>query len=81
MERLLNIRYPPYVGTKKYEMFSAMSKRKVNFDEDGNDKLPLWMLVLTLGGKNTREGVTRALLVMLAAVGLRRVVEGRKRHL
>lgn len=78
MERLLQMRYPPYVGTTKYEMFSAMSKRKVNLDKEGNDKVPLWMLVLTSGGKDAREGLVRAAVVVLAALGIRKVVQGRK---
>ena len=72
------MRYPPYFGTNKYEQFSRMGARKPNFDREGNDKVALWWFVLTLGGKSTTQGLVRAAMVVLAAVGIRKAAEMRK---
>lgn len=69
MERLLDVRYPPYEG--KLAKFRKMSQLKPNFDREGRVKFSLVSYVLALGAGSTTGGVMRYALVLLAAMGLR----------
>lgn len=69
VERLLDIRYPPYKG--KIETFKRMAEQKPNFDREGKVKRAgLVWLVLALGGETAAGGLKRW-IVLLSIVGAR----------
>ncbi|KAI9658168.1 MAG: hypothetical protein M1831_004015 [Alyxoria varia] len=71
MEKLLAVRYPPYVGTDKLKKLKGMSDLKPNFDREGNVRVGLLRYLLTLGGKDTSKGLMRWLLVAFLSIGYR----------
>ncbi|KAL8956838.1 MAG: hypothetical protein Q9193_005740 [Seirophora villosa] len=62
MERLLDVRYPPYEG--KLAKFKQMSQLKPNFDRDGKVKLDL-VSYLLLGAGSKAGGLGRYAAVLL----------------
>lgn len=77
MERLLDVRYPPYEG--KLVKLRNMSELKPNFDRAGRVKFSLVKYILSLGATSTMGGVTRYALVLLAATGLRVYIDRRSK--
>ncbi|TVY50014.1 Beta-apo-4'-carotenal oxygenase [Lachnellula occidentalis] len=68
MEKLLDIRYPPYAG--KLAKFRKMNGKKPNFDRNGKEikGLGYWVgFVFTLGGPSFKAGLMRWALVALVA--------------
>lgn len=73
MEKLLDVRYPPYIG--KLEKFQKMSTLKPNFDREGREikGVGYWLsLVFSLGGESIKGAILRWALVALVAVGTKR---------
>lgn len=73
MEKLLDVRYPPYDG--KLKKFRQMSEMKPNFDRDGREikSVGYWLeLVFSLGGENTKGALMRWAIVALIAAGAKR---------
>lgn len=73
MEKLLDVRYPPYVG--KIEKFRALNDQKPNFDRNGNEikGLGYWLSFLgALGGRSFKSGLVRWVLVAVIAAGIQR---------
>ena len=77
VERLLDVRYPPYEG--KLAKYRKMSEWKPDFDREGKVKFNLIKYLLTLGAGNTIGGVTRYALVLLAAIGLKAFLDRRSK--
>jgi beta-apo-4'-carotenal oxygenase len=73
IEKLLEIRYPPYDGKlKKYRMSTEL---KPNFDREGREIKGvgyLLKLLFTLGGSSTKGVLARWALVALIAVGAKK---------
>lgn len=70
MEKLIDIRYPPYAG--KIEKFRKMSELKPNFDRQGKEVkgLGYWLAFLVgLGGEGVKGGLLRWAVVALIALG------------
>jgi beta-apo-4'-carotenal oxygenase len=70
MEKLLDIRYPPYAG--KLAKFRQMSELKPNFDRNGKEikGLGYWLVFLgALGGAGVKSGLLRWAIVAAIAVG------------
>jgi len=70
MEKLLDIRYPPYAG--KLEKFRKMSELKPNFDRSGKEikGLGYWLAFIgALGGAGVKSGLLRWAIVAAIAVG------------
>ena len=77
MEKLIDVRYPPYVG--KYEKFKKMSELKPNFDRDGKETrgVGYWMsFLLGLGGDGPKSILLRWAVVVLLAVGSKKYQQG-----
>lgn len=73
MEKLIDVRYPPYDG--KLKKFRAMSDVKPNFDREGHEirGMGYWIsFLLTLGGSGTKGALLRWAVVALVAVGAKR---------
>lgn len=77
MERLLDVRYPPYEG--KLAKYRQMSEAKPNFDREGRVKRDLVRYILSLGAGSTVGGITRYTLVLLAAMGLKAYLDRRSK--
>ena len=77
MERLLDVRYPPYEG--KLVKFRNMSELKPNFDREGKVKFSLLRYIISLGAGSTISGVTRYALVLLAAIALKMFLDRRSK--
>ena len=77
MERLLDVRYPPYEG--KLAKYRQMSQAKPDFDREGRVKFSLVNFVLSLGAGSTLGGITRYALVLLAAMGLKTYLDRRSK--
>ena len=75
MERLLDVRYPPYEG--KLAKFRTMSELKPDFDRDGNVKFSLVSYLLTLGAGSLTGGAARFAIVSIAALAIRQYLETR----
>jgi beta-apo-4'-carotenal oxygenase len=78
MEKLIDIRYPPYAG--KLVKFRKMSELKPDFDRDGKlvKGFGYWMsLVLGLGGEGLKRGLMRWAVLALFAMGVKRLVDER----
>jgi beta-apo-4'-carotenal oxygenase len=63
MEKMLDIRYPPYEG--KFAKFAKMTNLKPNFDRDGKVKFNPLTWLFTLGAGSASGGAVRALVVVL----------------
>lgn len=63
MERLIDIRYPPYKG--KLEKFQKMTNGTPNFDRDGRVEFNLGRYLLTLGAGSAMGGLARYAVVLL----------------
>ena len=73
MEKLLDVRYPPYDG--KLAKFRRTSELKPNFDRDGREVkgLGYWVsLLVSLGGDSFKGAVVRWAVLALMAVGAKR---------
>ncbi|KAK6584158.1 hypothetical protein PZA11_003888 [Diplocarpon coronariae] len=73
MEKLIDVRYPPYDG--KLKKFRQMSEIKPNFDRDGREikGLGYWAgFVLNLGGSSTKGALLRWALAALVVLGTRK---------
>ncbi|KAF8864936.1 aldehyde dehydrogenase [Acephala macrosclerotiorum] len=73
MEKLLDVRYPPYDG--KLKKFRQMSEMKPNFDREGREikGVGYWLgLVFSLGGESLKGALFRWAVVALIAVGAKR---------
>ncbi|KAI6710866.1 hypothetical protein JHW43_006597 [Diplocarpon mali] len=73
MEKLIDVRYPPYDG--KLKKFRQMSEMKPNFDRDGREikGLGYWAgFVLNLGGSSTKGALLRWALAALVVLGTRK---------
>jgi beta-apo-4'-carotenal oxygenase len=73
MEKLIDVRYPPYDG--KLKKFRQMSEMKPNFDREGQEikGLGYWLgFALGLGGENVKRALLRWAVVVLFAVGAKR---------
>ncbi len=75
MERLLDVRYPPFEG--KFAQYAKMSVMKPDFDREGKIKFGLVKYVLTLGTGSKSRGVMRATLLGVVAVALRALMTSR----
>ncbi|KAI4202350.1 MAG: hypothetical protein LQ348_001522 [Seirophora lacunosa] len=73
MERLLDVRYPPYEG--KLAKFKQMNELKPNFDRDGKVKLDL-VSYLLLGAGSKAGGLGRYAAVLLVALGIKQEALG-----
>ncbi|KAI9048502.1 hypothetical protein LZ554_007336 [Drepanopeziza brunnea f. sp. 'monogermtubi'] len=74
MEKLIDVRYPPYDG--KLKKFRAISEVKPNFDRAGLEikGLAYWIsFVLTLGGRGAKSVLLRWAVIALIAVGAKRL--------
>ncbi|KAL8824285.1 MAG: hypothetical protein Q9191_005159 [Dirinaria sp. TL-2023a] len=69
MERLLEVRYPPYEG--KLAKTQRMIEQKPDFDRDGKVKFSVVNYILKLGAGSLMGGAARYVLVLLAAIGIR----------
>ncbi|RFU29923.1 hypothetical protein B7463_g6429, partial [Scytalidium lignicola] len=70
MEKLLDIRYPPYTG--KLKQYKRMGELKPDFDRNGNKVkgLGYWAgFIFSLGGKSIKDAVARWIILALIAVG------------
>lgn len=63
MEKMLNIRYPPYEG--KFAKFAKMTNLKPNFDREGKVKFNPITWILTLGAGSASSGAARVVAVLL----------------
>jgi len=63
MEKLLDIRYPPYAG--KLAKFKRMNELRPNFDREGRVKVSLLKWLITLGGGSAGAAMKRYLVVVL----------------
>lgn len=77
IEVMLKSRYPPFVGTNKYEQLSKMLFKKPNFDREGNTKLGWITWILTLGTGGFFRGALRASLLAVVAVTVRMLMDRR----
>jgi beta-apo-4'-carotenal oxygenase len=80
MEKMLDIRYPPYAG--KIEKFRKMSELKPNFDRNGNEikGLGYWLAFLgVLGGPSFKAGLVRWALVAVVAFGANKYLAAGRR--
>jgi len=77
MERLLDMRYPPYAG--KLAKFQKMNNRKPNFDRDGNTRHGLVRLLLTLGAGTAAGGMARYAIIILAAASAKQYLDMRSK--
>jgi len=75
MERLLDVRYPPFDG--KYAQYAKMSVMKPDFDREGKVKFSLLKYVLTLGAGSKSGGAMRAALLGVVAVALKAFMDRR----
>ena len=75
MERLLDVRYPPFDG--KYAQYAKMSVMKPDFDREGKVKFGLLKYVLTLGAGSKSGGAMRAALLGVVAVALKAFMDRR----
>lgn len=73
MERLLEIRYPPYEG--KLAKMRSMASGEPNFGRDCKVKFSLVNFILTLGSGSMMGGAARYAIVLLAAVAIRQYLE------
>ena len=76
MEKLIDIRYPPYAG--KLAKFRAMSEMKPDFDRQGKQikGVKYWLgFVFGLGGKSLTGTLLRWAVLVLVAVGAKKVVD------
>ncbi|KIX07170.1 uncharacterized protein Z518_01823 [Rhinocladiella mackenziei CBS 650.93] len=77
MEKLMAVRYPPYVGTGKLEQFSKMGNLEPDFDREGNPKMSLLWTFLTMGAGSASKGALRAALVAGVYLALRMLIGAR----
>ena len=63
MERLLDVRYPPYEG--KLGKMRGMNELKPNFDREGRVKFSWVRYILGLGSGSTIGGVARYAVLLL----------------
>lgn len=75
MERLLNVRYPPYAG--KFAQYAKMNSLKPDFDRDGKVKFRLLKFVLTLGTGSIVWGSFRAALLAAFAIAVKELMDRR----
>lgn len=75
MERLLDVRYPPFEG--KFAQYAKMSVLKPDFDRNGKVKFSFLRYVLTLGTGSVSRGAMRAVLLGVVALGLRALMDRR----
>ena len=75
MERLLNVRYPPFEG--KFEQYAKMAVLKPNFDREGKVKFSLLNFIFTLGTGSKSRGAMRAALLGAVAVALKAIMDRR----
>lgn len=76
MEGLLSVRYPPYAG--KLGKFRQTAELKPNFDRNGKEikGVGYWLgFVLSLGGESTKSVLSRWVLAVLVAVGVKRYAD------
>jgi beta-apo-4'-carotenal oxygenase len=76
MEKLLDVRYPPYAG--KLAKFRATSELKPNFDRQGREirGVKYWVgLVFGMGGGSFKSALMRWAVVALLAAGAKKYVE------
>jgi beta-apo-4'-carotenal oxygenase len=73
MEKLLDVRYPPYAG--KLKKFRQTSEIKPNFDREGREVkgIGYWLgFVFSLGGESLKGAILRWAVVALISVGAKR---------
>ena len=73
MEKLLDIRYPPYAG--KLPSYRLISKRRPNFDRQGNEfrGMQYWLgFVFQLGGKSKNGVLLRWVATVLLVITLKK---------
>lgn len=78
MEKLLDVRYPPYHG--KFAKYMRSNGLKPNFDRQGNTVrgLGYWIgLLFTLGGDSAKGGLVRWLVLFAAAAATRKYLDQR----
>lgn len=69
MEKVVELRYPPFTGTNKFRLLSKLLFKKPNFDRKGNEKLGWITWFVTLGTGGFLRGAFRvAILAMIAFV-------------
>ncbi|KAH8821064.1 Aldehyde/histidinol dehydrogenase [Xylogone sp. PMI_703] len=76
IEKLLEIRYPPYTG--KLSQYKRTSELKPDFDREGNKVkgLGYWAgFIFSLGGKSIKDAVARWIILALIAGGGRKYAE------
>lgn len=77
IETLIKARYPPFVGTNKYEQLSKLLFTKPNFDREGNEKLGWITWLITLGTGGLFRGSFRAVLLLLVAYTIKSLMDRR----
>lgn len=73
MEKLLDVRYPPYAG--KLAKFRQMSEVKPNFDRNGQEikGVGYWVGFVTgLGSSSAKGALLRWAVVLLLAAGAKK---------
>jgi beta-apo-4'-carotenal oxygenase len=70
MESLLSVRYMPYLPSKE-KQYRRMNARSPNFDRNGKATSNALARLIGLGAQNTTSGLTRWVLVLLVALGIR----------
>jgi beta-apo-4'-carotenal oxygenase len=79
MEKLLDVRYPPYAG--KLAKFRQSSELKPNFDRNGNEirGVKYWLgVILGMGGDGASSVFKRWAVAVILAVGAKRYADGGK---
>ncbi|KAK2827847.1 hypothetical protein FQN49_007281 [Arthroderma sp. PD_2] len=75
VERVLSIRYPPYIG--KLNKYKAASLQTPNFNRAGQRTYGLfgWLTwIITLGGGANKSGATRAAAAVIVAIAIQQYV-------
>lgn len=77
IETMLKARYPPFVGTNKYQQLSKLLFSKPNFDREGNEQLGWISWILTMGTGGYFRGSFRALLLIMVAYAIKSLMDRR----
>lgn len=70
MERLLDLRYPPY-STAKLKQLKLMTSSAPNFDREGKTTSSFSWWLMGLGGTSKAGAAARWVVIVLVAVAIR----------
>lgn len=77
IETLIKARYPPFVGTNKYQQLSKLLFSKPNFDREGNEKIGWISWIITMGTGGYFRGSFRAVLLLMVAYVIKTLMDRR----